>query len=42
MNSFFHLYECGYPYNRIDTTPLTVGTPELDDDPVAYYLGYYN
>jgi len=29
-------------HNRIDATPLAVGTPELDDDPVALYLGYYD
>jgi hypothetical protein len=42
VNSFFYLYGCGYPHNRIDATPLAAGTPELDDDPVALYLGYYD
>jgi hypothetical protein len=42
VNSFFHLYGCSYPHNCIDATPLAVGTPELDDDPVALYLGYYD
>jgi hypothetical protein len=23
-NSFFHLYGCSYPHNRIDATPLAV------------------
>jgi hypothetical protein len=35
-------YMGGYPHNRIDTAPLAPGTPELDDDPVALYLGYYD
>jgi hypothetical protein len=42
VNSFFHLYGCDYHYNRIDATPLPTGTLEVDDDPVALYLGYYN
>jgi hypothetical protein len=42
VNSFFHLYGCGYPHNRIDATHLVAGTPELDDDLVALYLGYYD
>jgi len=42
VNSFFHLYGYGYHHNRIDATPLAAGTPEVDDDPVAQYLGYYD
>jgi len=42
MNSFFHLYGCGYHHNHIDATPLAAGTFEVDDDPVALYLGYYD
>jgi hypothetical protein len=29
------------PHNRIDDAPLAAGTPELDDNLVALYLGYY-
>jgi hypothetical protein len=42
VNSFFHLYGCGYHHNRIDEVPLAVGTPEVDDDPVTLYLWYYD
>jgi hypothetical protein len=43
VNSFFHLYGCGYHYNRIDATPLVASTPEkMDDDSEALYLGYYD
>jgi len=41
VNSFFHLCGCGY-HNRIDDIPVIAVTPEADDDPVAYYLGYYD
>jgi hypothetical protein len=30
------------PHNRIDDVPLTTGTPNLEEDPVATYLGYYD
>jgi hypothetical protein len=42
MNSFFLLYRCGYHYNRIDAILLAAGTLEVDNDPVALYLGYYD
>jgi len=42
VNSLFHLYGCGYPHNRIDGASLATGTPDLEDDPVALYLGYYD
>jgi hypothetical protein len=29
-------------HNRIDDATLAASTPELDDDPVALYLGYYD
>jgi hypothetical protein len=41
-NSFFHLYRCDYSYNRIDATHLATSTPELDDDLIVLYLGYYD
>jgi hypothetical protein len=40
--SYFHLYGYRYHHNHIDVVPLAAGTPEMDDDPVALYLGYYN
>jgi hypothetical protein len=30
------------PHNHIDAAHVAAGTPELDDDPIAYYLGYYD
>jgi hypothetical protein len=30
------------PHNRIEDVPLVAGTPELDDNPVALYMGYYD
>jgi hypothetical protein len=42
VNSSFHLCECGYHYNRVDDILVIAGTLEADDDPVAYYLGYYD
>jgi fatty-acid desaturase len=35
VNSFFHLYGCGYHYNRINATPLVASTLVVVDDPVA-------
>jgi hypothetical protein len=40
--SFFHLCRCGYYHNRADDALMIAGTPEADDDPVAFYLGYYD
>jgi hypothetical protein len=42
VNSYFHLYECGCHHNHINDIPLAVGTPDVDDDPITLYLGYYN
>jgi hypothetical protein len=42
VDLFFHLCECGYGHNRVDDIPMIAGTPKEDDDPVAYYLGYYD
>jgi hypothetical protein len=30
------------PHNRIDAAHLAASTLVLDDDPIAYYLGYYD
>jgi hypothetical protein len=30
------------PHNRMDATLLAAGTQELDNDPIAFYLGYYD
>jgi hypothetical protein len=30
------------PHNCIDVVPVTAGTPDFEEDPVAAYLGYYD
>jgi hypothetical protein len=40
VNSFFHL--CGYHHNHVDDIHVIASTPEADDDPITYYLGYYD
>jgi len=42
VNSFFHLYGCGNHHNCIDAVPLVTGTPDMEEDLVALYLGYYD
>jgi hypothetical protein len=42
VNSYFHLYGCGYHHNRIDGVPLTAGTSVVVDGVVEMYLRYYD
>jgi hypothetical protein len=42
VNSFFHLYECGYHHNYIDDGLTDAGTPEVDDNLMVLYLWYYD
>jgi hypothetical protein len=42
VNSYFHLCERGYHYNRVDADDLAAGTTDVDEDPVTLYLGYYD
>jgi hypothetical protein len=42
VNSYFHLCGCGYHHNRVDEVPLAASTPDVDDDPIALYLGHYD
>jgi hypothetical protein len=42
VNLSFHLCRCGYHHNHVDVIPVIADTSEADDDPVAYYLGYYD
>jgi hypothetical protein len=39
VNSYFHLYGCGYSHNRIDDVPLTTGTLVVVYGVVEVYLG---
>jgi hypothetical protein len=42
VNSYIHLYSCGVSHDHIDIVPLVAGTADVDDDPVALYLRYYD
>jgi hypothetical protein len=42
VGSFFHLCGCGCHHNCVDDIPMIAGTPNADDVPVAFYLGYYD
>jgi len=37
-----HNTDVANPHNRIDDVHVTAGTPDLEEDPVAAYLGYYD
>jgi hypothetical protein len=36
VNSYFHVWEC------VDADVVAIGTVDVDNDPVALYLGYYD
>jgi hypothetical protein len=40
--SHFHLCGRGYHNDRVNVDALAAGTTNVDDDPVALYLGYYD
>jgi hypothetical protein len=40
VNSYFHLHKRGYHHDRVDVDALATGTADVDDDPMAMYLGY--
>jgi hypothetical protein len=42
VNSYFHLYGCGYHHNRINEVPLTAGTSVVVDGVVEMHLRYYD
>jgi len=42
VDSHFHLCERGYHHNRADIDTLVAGTTNVDEDPMALYLGCYN
>jgi hypothetical protein len=39
MNSYFHICERGYDHDHVDVDTLATGTTDVNDDPVALYLG---
>jgi hypothetical protein len=42
MNSLFHLRGRGNHHDHIDLDVSDAGTVDVDEDPVALYLGYYD
>jgi hypothetical protein len=42
LNSYFHLYGCGYYHYRIDEAPLVADIHDAEDGSVANYLEYYD
>lgn len=40
VNWYFHLYRCGYHFNRIDEVTLAAGTLDAEDDSLASNLEY--
>jgi len=42
VDSFVHLCGCEYHHNHVDDAFMIAGTPEADDDPLVFYLGYYD
>jgi hypothetical protein len=42
VNSRFHLCGRGQHHNHVDVDVLDAGTMDVDDDPMALYLGYYD
>jgi hypothetical protein len=42
VNSLFHLCKCGDHHDHVDVDVVGASTVEVDEDPVALYLGYYD
>jgi hypothetical protein len=42
VNSYFHLCERGYHHDDVDADALDAGIADVDVNPVALYLGYYD
>jgi len=42
VNSYFHLGQCGYHHDHVYTDALAASTVDVDEDPLAMYLRYYN
>lgn len=40
VNSLLHIYGRGSHHDRMDADAYAAGTADVDDDPVALYLGY--
>jgi hypothetical protein len=42
LDSYFHLWGCGYHHDRVDVDALAPGIGGFDEDPMVLYLGYYD
>jgi hypothetical protein len=42
VNSNFHLCGGGHHYDSVDVDTLAASTADVDDDPMALYLWYYD
>jgi hypothetical protein len=42
VNSYFHICKRGYHHGRVDADALATGITDVNEDPVALYLGYYD
>jgi hypothetical protein len=42
VDSHFHLCRHGYHHNCVDIDALATGTANVNEDPVALYLEYYD
>jgi uncharacterized membrane protein len=42
VNSYFRLCEHGYHNDPVNINGLVAGTADVNEDPVALYLGYYD
>jgi hypothetical protein len=42
VDSNFHLCGCGHDHDRVDVDALVADITDVDNDPMALYLGYYD
>jgi hypothetical protein len=42
VDSYFHLCGHGYYHNRVDVNALVAVTADVNKDPMALYLWYYD
>jgi hypothetical protein len=42
VDSYFYLCGCGYHHDCVDVDALVAVTTDVNEDPVALFLGYYD
>jgi hypothetical protein len=42
VDSHFHLCRRGHHHDHVDVNALAAGTVDVDENPMALYLGYYD